>query len=107
MVLSSYDYTVYDSLGEVEDISKLVKTEDIRDVGKILLDFNYEQDVSIAIAHRHFDLKASEVMLETHSDDCRIAKPVDYISLSSAEDVYPNDIACNKDGIWHPVGYGT
>uniref|UniRef100_A0A914Y514 Uncharacterized protein n=1 Tax=Panagrolaimus superbus TaxID=310955 RepID=A0A914Y514_9BILA len=105
MILSPYNNKIYDALGSVTKVSKIVDEKEINGVGKIIIDYGYEKSVMVTLAHRHFDLADNEVMLETTYGDIRVAKPV-VIEQLSAFGVQPVLLACINDSDWCPVGYG-
>uniref|UniRef100_A0AC34GDC8 Uncharacterized protein n=1 Tax=Panagrolaimus sp. ES5 TaxID=591445 RepID=A0AC34GDC8_9BILA len=106
MILSPYNNKVFDALGSVKAVSKMVDEKQINGVGKVIIDHGYENSVMVTLAHRHFDLTDNEVMLETPYGDIRVATPVDIEQLSSFG-AQPVLLACTKDNSWHPVGYGV
>ena len=67
--------------------------------------FGHGASVVAIVAHRHFQLSADEVMLETQEQNCSVAKPIKLCELKKIRAV-PNIIALGKDHQWYPVNYG-
>uniref|UniRef100_A0A914D746 Uncharacterized protein n=1 Tax=Acrobeloides nanus TaxID=290746 RepID=A0A914D746_9BILA len=83
----------------------MVDKKQINGVGKIILDYGYEEDVCVILAHRHFGLARNETMLEKLEGDAWVAKPID-IELLEQLGAFPNLLICMGDSKWYPVGYG-
>ncbi|KAI1701504.1 hypothetical protein DdX_16047 [Ditylenchus destructor] len=105
MILCEYQPDVYQSLGDVEEVSKQVDNEMIKGLGDIVLMHNHGDDVNVMVAHRHFDLEENEAMLEEQVGEDRIAKPVPLKEIYK-KGAYPDLFHCSKDGKWSPVGFG-
>uniref|UniRef100_A0A914CGM6 Uncharacterized protein n=1 Tax=Acrobeloides nanus TaxID=290746 RepID=A0A914CGM6_9BILA len=106
MVLCSYQNQIYEALGDVEQTAKMVDKDQINEIGKIILDHEYEEDVCVIIAHRHFNLAQDEAMLETLEGKSRVSRPVSWENIASMG-AFPNVITCTRENQWYPVGYGT
>ena len=106
MVLCMYKSQVYDSLGDVEQVAKLVDQDRIKGAGKIILKYGFEKDVCIVLAHRHFKLAKTEAMLERSEGVAWISKPVELDQLKLFGAV-PNQLVCVEPNKWYPVGYGV
>src|SRR5690348_2123803 len=100
MVLKQYSQAVYAQLGDVDVIAKLVDEKDISTLGKIILMHGYENDVGVAIAHRHFDLKPDEVMIETTEPNLSVVKPYCW-SVIEKEGAVPTVFKYCEDGSWY------
>uniref|UniRef100_A0A914PDZ9 Uncharacterized protein n=1 Tax=Panagrolaimus davidi TaxID=227884 RepID=A0A914PDZ9_9BILA len=105
MALKHYSPLMYMSLGnDVIKASKMVTPEEIFGLGKVIIKHNLEENVCVAIAHRHFDLDDNEVMYEIAESGKRIAEPRRFEELQDAQ---PCLLTCDINGKWYPVGYGS
>lgn len=105
MVLKQYNNAIYDQLGEVLETSKLVKEQDILNLGKIIRKYGYEGAVGVAIAHRHFDLGPDEAMMETTKPNLSVTQPYRLAEIEKLGGI-PTAFKYGEDGWWYPIQYG-
>jgi len=112
MLSATYDPKVYDSLGEIQDVDKLVVEEQIHLLGSIILKYGHGSGVSVIKAHRHFDLAGWEVMAESEKGDGTAGSITTPIPLEEAAKLgaVPNVVALGGSGgsgqlQWFPVNY--